>query len=223
MTESKLQKYRRLWKLKGAAFTVGKIWSIVSKRIWRTTTATVFRYPAPTCRSVVPREDEIEMREIKESEYNLIDREILPEKWIYDARFEQGVRLFGALWKGRVVEYYWCAFGINFRDIRGKYDLNLKDDQAYFFDYRGIRNNRPFAFAGFRMMQAFSKFGPAKLEKETGRKIRYYSVVDNKNRNSMMFHKRYLKADDVATVRIHKLFKFIWTPKKYKRILRDLP
>lgn len=121
-------------------------------------------------------------------------------------RFRQGARRYAAFWNGRAVDLCWVATDGRFHDCLDGFTLQLGPKEGYFFDYRGIQANRPAAFSGFALWTLMAHTVIAAEQARAGGGVRFYSLVDARNRVSNAFHVRRLNAVPIGRLRTRRLF-----------------
>jgi len=216
----KIRKLIKLWKLKGPAFVSKKMLTKVVRPFWQSSRIDVFRYQGPDFRMDLPEGYDLELRRLSVDDYDLISDEIKMRPEVFRSRIEQGAGYCGVLWNGRVTDYCWYIAARTYHDKRDGCVLFLRPDEAYIFDYRAIRKNRPLAFSRYRLMKVVGEMATRCAAEGIGKDLVYYSLVDVANRPSMAFHKRYLDPVEMAIVRRRRFLRWTWVSRSDRKRCR---
>jgi len=203
----------RLCKLRGGKAALGHFWNYFYCRqaLFRLEKVDLFRFRLPKYPFRRPPGVSIELKEITEPDTIIFPPEINIPSAVLRNRLAAGARIYGAFWNGELVDYCWSVTGKIFHEISEGLVFLLKENESYFFDYRGIRKGRPLAFSRFVLMKALLLYMFRKEEEKAGRSLFFYSIVDIDNRPSQAFHSRYLNARSLACLRLIIIFgKRLW-------------
>jgi hypothetical protein len=160
----------------------------------------------------LPDDYDVDLRSITPSEAErLVDPQIAIPAGVMKDRFAQGARMYGALWQDRVIDYCWCAGAPGYRETTIGFDITLKPNQLYLFDYKGIVQGRPPAFSGFRLMKALSHYVLNLEARRLGSDPQFFSLVSERNRISQAFHNRILKAQVRERITLYRLLGTCWS------------
>jgi hypothetical protein len=181
-------------------------------RIYRREFFRLYSYGLPQYPFRLPHGYGLDLRRITYSEAEkLVDSQISIPTSVLADRKRQGARMYGALWQGRIIDYCWCAGAPSFRETTKGFKIDLKPNDVYMFDYKGIIQGRPAAFSSFRLMKAMNHYiaNQEALRIETD--PQFFSLVSERNRISQMFHKWFLKAQTVDRVALYRLLGKCWS------------
>ena len=198
----------RLCKLRGGKENLGHFWNYCYCRqaLFRLEKVDLFRFRLPDYPFRLPPGFAIELKEITEPDTLLFSPEIKIPGAVLPNRIASGARIYGAFWHGKLVDYCWSVTGKIFHEVSEGLVFLLKENESYFFDYRGMRKGRPLAFSRFVLMKALLLYMFRKEEEKTGCSLYFYSIVDIDNRPSQAFHSRYLTARSLARLRLVIIF-----------------
>jgi hypothetical protein len=186
-------------------------------RIYRRETCRLFMFLKPQFPFRLPRGYDLELRRISPSEAEeLVDPQIAIPASVLADRYGRGARMYGALWRDRIVDYCWCAGAPGFRETTKGFEIALKPDEVYIFDYKGILKGRPTAFGSFRLMKALSHYTMHQEARRIGADTRYFSLVSEQNRISLAFHRRVLKAQTSERVALYRLLGRCWSRREQR-------
>lgn len=184
-------------------------------RIFRRNPHRLLSFGMPQYPFSLPHGYDLNLRRIPPSETErLLDPQITIPASVVADRYFQGARMYGALWKDRVIDYCWCAGAPKFRETTTGFDIALNPDQVYVFDYKGILQGRPTAFSSFRLMKALSHYLLNQEARRLGAAPQFFSLVSEQNQISLAFHKRYLKAKTSNRVTHYRLLGKCWCRKE---------
>ena len=180
-------------------------------RIFRHNPHQLLSFGMPQYPFSLPHGYDLNLRRIAPSEVkHLTDPQItIPASVIAD-RYSQGARMYGALWRDRVIDYCWCAGAPGYRETTKGIEIALNPNQVYVFDYKGIIRGRPTAFSSFRLMKAFSHYVMNQEARRLGADPEFLSLVSEQNRISLAFHKRYMKAKTSDRITHYRLLGKCW-------------
>jgi len=153
----------------------------------------------------------VKLKIISPDEINLLtDREFYSER-IWKDRWRQGAQLLGALWNGKIIEYCWIISDVSFRDIFDGFSIKLNPGEGYAFDYRSLKG-KPSGLGSFRLMKVITRAIFSLLKKRFPNYNHViYSTVEESNRVSLFFFRRYLKAELIGDVMMYKFLCWRWS------------
>lgn len=180
-------------------------------RIFRQNPHRLLSFGMPQYPFRLPHGYDLNLRSITPSEAGcLVDPQIaIPASVIAD-RCSQGARMYGVLWRNRVIDYCWCAGAPGFRETTKGFEIALNPNQLYLFDYKGIIQGRPTAFSGFRLMKALGHYTLNHEARRLGSDPQFFSLVSEQNRISLAFHKRCLKGRTRDRITHYRLLGKCW-------------
>jgi hypothetical protein len=186
-------------------------------RIFRRNPHRLFSFGIPQYPLALPRGYNLKLRRIMPSEVVcLTDSQITIPPDVVADRYSQGARMYGAIWKDRVIDYCWCAGAPGFRETTKGFEIILDPNQVYVFDYKGIIQGRPTAFSSFRLMKALSHYFMNQEARRLRTDPQFFSLVSEQNRISLAFHQRYLKAKTSERIAHYRLLGKCWCRKEKK-------
>ena len=207
-----IRDYPLLLKEKGMIYLIKRITRAVIVRVWERTECELITWRSLSSTTALPEGFDLEFRSCSPEEaHTLIDPEIAIPSSILKERFQRNMRMYGVLFNGKITEYLWAAGPPRFSESSSAFSIPLKDDEAFYFDYKGIVKKRPEAFRHFVLMKAFSGFCMEKEQERTGKEMTFYSLVSKKNKISLKFHYEYLNATCCDIVIGYRFLFYRWT------------
>lgn len=170
----------------------------------------LIQFKSPDYDLVIPEGYGVEIRETTPAEAWRLPKDIWLPDPVLQERWAQGAKMFGALWGEKVAYYAWIYSDGLFRDKTDGFHINLKSDEGYCFDYKGISTPRPKAFMSFRLLKALLWIMLKEAEKRLGRKMTFYALVRQDNQMSIYFHQHVLQGKIVTKIRLYRFLCWKW-------------
>jgi hypothetical protein len=97
----------------------------IHKSIYSTRIANFYSLTSLPFDRIVPEGYDLELREIPEGDSIPYDPEIAPSPRTIQNRYAQGARCYGAIWEGRIIDYFWSASNGSFHETSEGFTLTL--------------------------------------------------------------------------------------------------
>ena len=206
-----IKDYPSLIKEKGIKYTVLRAFRAFYSHIYKEDPSVLFSFGAPSFNMEPVKGFDIKFRLIEPDEMKkLIDPQISIPDNIIEYRMVKGSRMYGAVWKGRVVDYVWAVSCPGFNDITTGFSIELAPNESYLYDYKGILKGRPDAFRHFGLMKYFMWFIMTSEAKQVRGEPKLYSIVSKKNNISQAFQSRFLNAKIEYDLNLYRCLGRVW-------------
>lgn len=181
-------------------------------RIFRRDPSRLFSFGMPKYAFELPKGYDLDLRRIRPAEVEaMAESQIAIPSPVLADRFSQGARMYGALWQDRIVYYAWSAGPPGFRETTLGFEISLKPDQVYLFDFKAVFQNRPQAFRSFRLLKALIHYTMAQEARRAGTDLQFFTLVSEQNQVSMAFHRRFLRVRNKARITLYRLLGRSWS------------
>lgn len=153
----------------------------------------------------IPSETDLEIREILPCEENLAAADMPITQAMSRKMHALGARLYGAVWKGILYDYIWVVSGVKYHHHVDGFTIQLKPNECYEVDYKASWIDRPVSFQALRLPKAVLWFETHQEAALLGEDIVFKALVNEKNRDSLGFHRLFWNSNVIANVRCTRI------------------